>query len=519
MKIQKKTAGMILGIAMLAAVPMAMGGCSAGEVGADAGGAGTDNTDNKEAGADVSGAGADKKETGAEAGGAGADNTDKKEAEAENGGAGTGTGETSGENPQGMEEKAAQNENGELADSSRAVPAAPKLPQTGRKLSDFVPEGWELMDSVELDFNQDGVVDYVGVQEAVWQEGDYQDYPRILFALASDVQGRYRLDFQDVNLIRARYEGGVFGDPYCPLTAEGTSFTTHSYGGSAWRWSEDFTYTYREGTWYLTLSEETYGYWEYVTDISRDDWERGTGIRKKRSSEFGDMEKHWEEEEPEYDLVYELSLDEPVTLRQASLRWWLAPDRVTDWEVKSIEFAEDVKLPEDGVSLPDSSIWAAYCDEDCVLYKFSNRDTWRYYLAMYRWQDKALFILAETETFIDDLQLYKGKIYYTTEIVENIKYKTMQEGKEQTAEEEDTIGMRLNRMNTDGTGKEVIFEYLCPEAGQEVMECRPPYLALIYEISGDEIVAEVYNGDGPHPYYRMNADGSGLRAIGQVPRE
>ena len=48
---------------------------------------------------------------------------------------------------------------------------------------------------------------------------------------------------------------------------------------------------------------------------------------------------------------------------------------------------------------------------------------------------------------------------------------------------------------------------------------RLPYLALIYEISGDEIVAEVYVGNEPHPVCRMNCDGSGLRWIGQIPAE
>lgn len=38
------------------------------------------------------------------------------------------------------------------------------------------------------------------------------------------------------------------------------------------------------------------------------------GIRQKRSSEFDDMEENWESEE--YDVVYELSLDEPLTIEQ-----------------------------------------------------------------------------------------------------------------------------------------------------------------------------------------------------------
>lgn len=407
-----------------------------------------------------------------------------------------------------------------VSDESEAwMVAAPRLPQTGRSLDDFVPEGWLLLDSVEMDFNRDGNTDFVGVQEAdsaadeeAWRS------PRILFAVSGDGAGQYRLDFQDENLIRTRSEGGVFGDPYEPLTAEGTAFTTHSYGGSAWRWSEDYTYEYMEGTWYLTLSETAYGYGGYTTDYRMDDWKSGVGIREVRSSEFSDMEEHWDEE-PECDLAYEIPLDEMITLQQAGMRWWLAPDRVADWEVKSVEFAGNVELAEDRIEYPGQNTWFYYQDEDCVIYKIRNQEEGREYAAMYRWQDRKLIILAEVAPGADGFELYKDNMYYASEIVENIKYRTVKDGKECAEEAEDTVGVRLNRIMLDGTGSEAIFEYRYPGSGQEILDKRPPYLSLIYEISGDEIVAEVYIGNEPHPFYRMNADGTNQQRMGQVPKE
>ena len=44
-------------------------------------------------------------------------------------------------------------------------------------------------------------------------------------------------------------------------------------------------------------------------------------------------------------------------------------------------------------------------------------------------------MLAEEESEIDHPQIYNGKIYYSTEIVENVVYRTMQDGKEQMVEE------------------------------------------------------------------------------------
>ena len=71
--------------------------------------------------------------------------------------------------------------NSEAGDGSQGVP---RLPDTGRRLEDFVPDGWEILDKVELDFNQDGISDYIGVLDVDWEEpeGDrilriYQDYP------------------------------------------------------------------------------------------------------------------------------------------------------------------------------------------------------------------------------------------------------------------------------------------------------------------------------------------------------
>lgn len=426
----------------------------------------------------------------------------------------------------------------ENAMGPKPVPVeVPKLPERGQKLSDFVPEGWELIDSTELDFNKDQITDYVGVLNVIWQEDGQYRYgacPRILFAVESGEDGQYLLSFQDENLIRNRNEGGVFGDPYLPLTAQNSSFTTHSYGGSAWRWSEDYTYDYKDGTWYLTKSEHTYGYGEYTTSYEADDWERGIGIRKERSSEFSDMEKHWDDWNIEtgfdkvgYDIVYEVSLDEMPTLYQAGKRWWLAPDRVMDWEVKSVTFAEDITdiAVEENAELSkkiEESVergYNQYNDENCMLYTYSDQDSSKEYLVMYRWEDKALSVLAESESTIKDLKWYQGKIYYTTEIVENVAYKAMRKGEETIVQKEDTVGLILHRMNEDGSGKESIFEYRYPAAAQEVMDGYPPYLAFGYEISGGEIILEVYIGSEPHPFYRMNIDGSEVRQIGQVPKE
>ena len=392
-----------------------------------------------------------------------------------------------------------QNDSGQRATLEVIVP---ELPEEGFKLEDFVAEEWVLLDSVELDFNGDGFSDYVAVQQVEkdreieesevqnedQNEWSYKVFPRILFAVAGDGEGKYHLDFQDENLIRRWSEGGVFGDPYLPLTAEGSSFTTHAFGGSGWKWSEDYTYTYSEGIWIQTLSVDYYGYGPYITSYREDNWETGVGVRKERSSEFDDMEKNWEkEEEADWDIVYEISLDKPLTLAQAGKHSHLLTDRISDWGVSRVERMEGIEISSDKIRYPGYYFLMEYRDEDGIFYSFSEEESGKNYLAFYRWEDNVLSILAEEEREIGQVEYYQGKVYYVLE------------------------GTKLYRMNLDGTEKEILFDYDALE--KNVQE----YKALYYEISGGEIIIQMYVGHCPHPYFRMNIDGSGLHEIGQVP--
>lgn len=403
----------------------------------------------------------------------------------------------------------------------------PELPATGQQLSDFVAEGWEIIDSVELDFNEDGIVDYVGVQgvplnkeKEMWWQNTLS--LRILFAIASDGPGQYRLDFQDANLIRAYVEGGMMGNPFGGIDGSGTSFTTYASGGDVDKWSESYTYTYRDGTWYLTASEYSSGYAWNVDDYRRDDWDSGIRICKTRGRTNNCCRGEIICDPGVYELEYEMRLDEPLTLYQASRRWWLSRDRVTDWEVRDIVFAEGIELSEDKIRMPGKAYYApGSIDENYALYIFEDKESEREYLALYSWQDRTLAVLAEEDScwtgHTDIIGHYKDKVYYSTGIVETISYKSTRGEETRIIEDKDVIGQKLVRMNLDGTEKETIFTYMYPGTDQPVLEESPPYMNISNaSISGGEIVLEVYIGGEDHPYYRMNEDGSEQRKIGQV---
>lgn len=409
----------------------------------------------------------------------------------------------------------------------------PELPATGTQLSDFVAEGWEIRDSVELDFNEDGIVDYVGVQEVPldkerdewWNELSL----RVLFAIASEGEGQYHLDFQDANLIRARTEGGMNGDPYDGIEGSGTSFTTYASGGSSDKWSESRTYTYRDGTWYLTASEDAYGYAWNVDDYRKDDWDSGIRICKTRGRTCN-QPSEIVHDPGVYELEYEMRLDEPLTLYQASRRWWLSQERITDWEVRDIVFAEGIELPDDRIRKPENVYYdTGQMDENYALYTFWDKESEKAYLALCSWQDRTLAVLSAEENpsdssykMMDAIGIYQDKVYYSTAILDLIRYKSTYKGETRIIEDKVIVGQKVVRMNLDGTEKETIFTYMYPGTDQPVLEEYPFLFIIDTQISGGEIVLGVSIGDlrdEYYSYYRMNVDGSELREMGQFPAE
>ena len=213
----------------------------------------------------------------------------------------------------------------------------PQLPKTGKSLDDFIPEGWYLMDSVSIDFNEDGAEDYVGVLEHLSVKGlgsEAQGFAwgeisltRILFALRSAGK-QYQLDFQDAALIRRQGEGGMMPDPYFPLTVDGKSFTTHAWGGSGWKWAQDHTYQYRDGTWYMVKSHETsyYGGWGEYERI--DDYATGIGLHKSNDLETRysgqySVPEDWDEESGAFyfETAEQVKLGPPPTLEAFSKKF------------------------------------------------------------------------------------------------------------------------------------------------------------------------------------------------------
>ena len=392
----------------------------------------------------------------------------------------------------------------------------PQLPAFTDSLRSSIPDHWTLHDFAEFDYNGDGLMDVVGVLDRC-DDDDNVWYPRILFVARRTTDNHYFLDFQDINLVRARNEGGAFGDPYEPLTAEKNTFTLNTYGGSAWKWSESTTFEYRNKGWYLAQESDRYGYGPLTTSLTFNDYRTGIGKRYLNNDDFESMEAFSESIKESFDLEYEVKLDAAPTLYEASQRWWLTPERLTIISVKNIRIAAGIELKPSDVTLPIPEIFSSvqHMNEVYIVYIFDVKDNT--YLAVYDCRRQDITVIAKTprdrknDTYAY-LKVYKNKIYYSETISATMKIKKDTE----ITESEEHIYTQIIRMNLDGTKKEVLFRYDNDYKEGEILEDYLPYISASCTPLGGELIVSLYIGDAPNKYYRMNLDGTNVRFIGEL---
>ncbi|MEZ5046619.1 MAG: hypothetical protein R2831_06470 [Chitinophagaceae bacterium] len=137
----------------------------------------------------------------------------------------------------------------------------PIIPKSGKTIQDFVPKGWFIKDSIEGDFNQDKLQDAVLLiahnQELDDSKVDY-DCNRPLIILQGTNSG-YILSAYTKDGVLCKHCGGVFGDPYESITLKNNVLNINHYGGSAWRWTNNYTFRFQNKRWELIgISQDSY---------------------------------------------------------------------------------------------------------------------------------------------------------------------------------------------------------------------------------------------------------------------
>ena len=373
-----------------------------------------------------------------------------------------------------------------------AYPLSPQLPANGKTLADFIPKDWAVFDSVILDFNHDGHADIVGVMEAqpVGDKGDEVDLPwcpRILFGIMNTGNNSYTLSFQDESAVRTSDEGGIWGDPYEPLAADGTSFTVSAYGGSNWRWAETSTYKYINEKWVLTQSSIYTSFMARFRDEIDNDYETGIGYRVV-TNECGTS------------FEYTVKLPPPLELGTAnSMNFQRLELPDVDYQVKEVVAANNINLDDVNVPPPSSSSFGPgilLINAKYIVYTFYDDNS--PYLAIYHKNAQTVHVVAShivasnAKSEFTDATIYDDRLYFCD------IYKI--------DEPPNTINSaELISINIDGSNPISVFKY---------EENRHIFLRLQYELGGGEAMLSVF-GLEPSPYYRINLESGTKELIGE----
>lgn len=381
----------------------------------------------------------------------------------------------------------------------------PKFPDKIKTKDEILPKGWKMLDILENDFNSDGLSDIVGVIEHPYIENEI--YPRIIFVYMNNGNG-YNRNMVNQYLIRNRDEGGVMGDPYQPLTAKKNTFTTHTFGGSGWKWNENYTFNYINGKWFLLYQEYIGGYGPFETSYLYDDYKIGVGKRRY-------TEESPEKENPRK-LEFTVKLDKPPLLTDFAYNN-CNNERIKAPVIKSFGYNEGVPHFEgDMPPLNPSSV--SYENKDYVVYKINQSEKIAF-LGVYNYAKNHLQVIARYSIYDNNIsdfscKIYKNRLYFQEEITKMVNVRTNGEIKKRS----EIVGVQLVSMNLDGSDKKVVFKaYQSKYKENEIIDDDLDYMTLDYEIIGDEIIVEVYGGN-VFPYYRMNLDGGNRKLIGSVPR-
>jgi hypothetical protein len=124
----------------------------------------------------------------------------------------------------------------------------------------FVLEGTLPLALEKADLDGDGLQDAVLVlekQKTSPDAPDIEEGQRPLLVLLGQPDGSYRLAKRNDRIVYCSTCGGIMGDPFQWVEVGPRTFTVHHYGGSAWRWSNAFTFNYsrRDHTWQLVRVE------------------------------------------------------------------------------------------------------------------------------------------------------------------------------------------------------------------------------------------------------------------------
>ena len=118
----------------------------------------------------------------------------------------------------------------------------------------LLPAGHEVIATETADLNGDGHGDYLVVTETEVPHGDeLVEHLRSLFIVTTSADEKPRIAARNDRVVYCRECGGMFPDPFEGIVAQRNEFSVRNFGGTAWRWANEFVFRFsrRDRAWQL----------------------------------------------------------------------------------------------------------------------------------------------------------------------------------------------------------------------------------------------------------------------------
>lgn len=139
-----------------------------------------------------------------------------------------------------------------------------KIPATGKTILSFIPAGYDTIMTAGGDMNKDNIADCAmvlkSVKEDTYTMSDTTELPNRILVLLFKNEAGYSLAARTDLAIMAKYDGGVFGDPFESIGIVKGVLKVQHYGGSAWRWAYTHKFRYQNAAFCL-IGQTNDNYW------------------------------------------------------------------------------------------------------------------------------------------------------------------------------------------------------------------------------------------------------------------
>lgn len=171
------------------------------------------------------------------------------------------------------------------------------IPQTGKTIQDFIPNGYVIHETAKGDLNKDQKEDLAIVLiHKIEKDSMATEYPpsRLLILLFKTQNG-FRLAGKSNQIIRCKSCGGMYGDPFEGISIKKGILLIDHFAGSSWRWSYSYKFRFQKNDFYLI--GETRKSFHITTVCDKLDDFVGTHFRDNNYLTGGYEEKKIDEEE------------------------------------------------------------------------------------------------------------------------------------------------------------------------------------------------------------------------------